>query len=40
MNVCAVCEFWFPEPLGVLPCIVQCCLFLGPDCSHILQGLE
>ena len=29
-----------PEPLGALPCVVQCCLFLGPDCSYILQGLE
>ena len=26
--------------MGVLPCVVQCCLFLDPDCSYILQGLE
>ena len=24
------------EPLGALPCVVQCCLYLGPDCSYIL----
>ena len=29
-----------PEPFGALPCVVQCCLFLGTDCSYILQGLE
>ena len=29
-----------PRPLGALPCVVKCCLFLGPDCSYILQGLE
>ena len=23
--------------MGVLPCVVQCCLFLGLDCSYILQ---
>ena len=28
------------EPLGVLPCVVQCCLYLGPYCSYILQGIE
>ena len=27
------------ESLGVLPCVVQCCVFLGSDCSYILQGL-
>ena len=30
MNVCAVCEFGpkvYPEPLGALPHVVQCCLF-------------
>ena len=24
----------------MLPWVVHCCLFLGPDCSYILQGLE
>ena len=28
------------EPLGALPWVVQCCLFLGPDCSYNLQDLE
>ena len=27
-----------PEPLGALPCVVQCCLFLGPDCSVYSAG--
>ena len=27
------------EPLAALPCVVQGCLFLGPDCSYILQGM-
>ena len=29
-----------PEPLGALPWVVQCCLFVCPDSSYILQGLE
>ena len=29
-----------PITLGALPWVVQCCLFRGPDCSYILQGLE
>ena len=28
-----------PEPLGALPWVVHCCVFLGPDCSYILQGM-
>ena len=43
MNVCAICEFGSkvrPRTFGCVPCVVQCGLFLGPDCSHILQGLE
>ena len=28
-----------PEALGALPWVVHCCVFLGPDCSYILQGL-
>ena len=24
--------------LGALPWLVHCCVFLGPDCSYILQG--
>ena len=24
--------------MGALLCVVQCCLFLCPDCSYILQG--
>ena len=28
------------EPLGALPWVVHCCVFLGPDCSYIhMQGL-
>ena len=27
------------EPLGALPWVMHCCVFLGPDCSYILQGL-
>ena len=40
IDVCIWCMFVRPEPLGALPCVVQCCLLLGPDCSYILQGLE
>ena len=30
-----------PSPLGALPCVVQCCIFLGRDSSYIPQmGLE
>ena len=29
-----------PITLGALPCVVQCCLFLGQDCYYIMQGLE
>ena len=43
-NVCCVAavlkDSGFFEPLGALPCAMQCCLFLGPDCSYIQQGLE
>ena len=26
--------------MGTLPCVVQCCLFSGPDRSYILQGVN
>ena len=25
-----------PGTFGAMPWVVQCCLFLGPDCSYIL----
>ena len=28
-----------PGTLGALPWVVHCSVFLGPDCSYILQGL-
>ena len=28
-----------PEHLGALLWVVHCCVFLGPDCSYILQGM-
>ena len=33
-------SFGSKVPLGALPWAVHCCLFGGPDCSYILQGLE
>ena len=41
MDVCAVCEYGSkvrPRTLGVLPWVVHCSVFLGPDCLYILQG--
>ena len=38
MFVCIMCQLSMLR--SDLPCIVQCCLFLGPDCSDILMGLE
>ena len=43
MGVCADVSFGSqinPEHMGALPWVAQYCLFLGPDCSYILQGLQ
>ena len=38
IDVCIWRRFVFMST--VVPWVVQCCLFCGPDCSYILPGLE
>ena len=43
MNVRAVCDFGSKVRHVTFGCVamgIAVCLFVGPDCSYILQGLE